>query len=128
MPNWTQLQEYVRNKYTLEVDKSTMMSMVWVYDDGRHQRIVLRRYEAFGREMIEFKSPFARTSDATAEQLLRKNAELPLATIALSGDVYLAVYNMLLEHMDLNDFDLVVSRVAHVADKLEAEYAHRDDF
>ncbi|MFT7518728.1 MAG: hypothetical protein ACI9MC_000860 [Kiritimatiellia bacterium] len=128
MPNWTQLQEYVRKKYTLESDKQSMMSMVWVYDDGRHQRIVVRRYKAFGRDMIEFKSPFAHTSDATPEQLLRKNAELPLATIALSGDVYLAVYNMLLEHMDLSDFDLVVSRVAHVADKLEAEYAHRDDF
>jgi len=128
MPNWTQLQEYVRSKYTLEDDEHAMMSMVWVYEDGRHQRIVLRRYRAFERDMIEFKSPFARTSDASAEDLLRKNAELPMATVALSGDVYLAVYNMLLEHMDFDDFDLVVSRVAHVADKLEAEYAHRDDF
>lgn len=128
MPTWTELQDYTRRKYTLEDDQPAMMSMTWTYDDGRHQKIVIRRYEAFGRQMIEFKSPFARTSTVSPEELLRRNSELPLAMIALSGDIYLAVYNMLLEHLDLEDFDLVVSRVAAVADSLEAEYAKSDDF
>ena len=57
MPSWTQLQEYTRKKYTLEDDKPSMMSMVWVYEDGRKQKIVIRKYEAFGRDMVEFKSP-----------------------------------------------------------------------
>jgi hypothetical protein len=128
MPSWTQLQEYTRKKYTLEDDKSSMMSMVWVYEDGRKQKIVIRKYEAFGRDMVEFKSPFARADQVEAEAMVRKNSELPLATIALSGDVYLAVYNMLLEHLHLDDFDLVVSRVAAVADTLEETYVKRDDF
>jgi len=128
MPSWTQLQEYTRKKYTLEDDQPSMMSMVWVYGDGRKQKIVIRRFEAFGKDMIEFKSPFARKDDIDSESLLRKNSELPLATVALSGDVYLAVYNMLLEHLHLDDFDLVVSRVAAVADTLEEQYVRRDDF
>ena len=73
--------------------------------------------------------PWIKVDDfATAETLLKKNSELPLATVALSGDVYLAVYNMLLEHLHLDDFDLVVSRVAAVADTLEEQYVRRDDF
>ena len=78
--------------------------------------------------MIEFKSPFARTTDVDQEVMLRRNSELPLATVALSGDVYLAVYNMLLEHLNLDDFDLVISRVAAVADSLEEEFSKRDEF
>ncbi|MFK7928330.1 MAG: hypothetical protein AB8H79_09075 [Myxococcota bacterium] len=128
MPSWTQLQEYSREKYTLEDDKPSMMSMVWNYEDGRHQKIVIRKFEAFGREMIEFKSPFARVEDVDALPLLRKNSELPLATVALSGDVFLVVYNMLLEHLHFDDFDLVVSRVAAVADTLEENYVTRDTF
>lgn len=128
MPSWTQLQEYTRHKYTLEDDKPSMMSMVWVYEDGRKQKIVIRKFEAFGREMIEFKSPFARIDDVDAQPLLRKNSELPLATIALSGDVFLVVYNMLLEHLHFDDYDLVVSRVAAVADTLEEAYVVRDTF
>lgn len=128
MPTWTELQNYTRNKYTLEDDQPSMMSMTWTYDDGRKQKVVIRRYEAFGRQMIEFKSPFARTDDVGSEVMLRRNSELPLATIALSGDLYLAVYNMLIEHLHLDDFDLVVSRVAAVADTLEEEYSKRDDF
>lgn len=128
MPSWTQLQEYTRKKYTLEHDQPSMMSMVWVYKDGRKQKIVIRRFKAFDRDMVEFKSPFARKDDVDPGTLLAKNSELPLATIALSGDVYLAVYNMLLEHLHLDDFDLVVSRVAAVADSLEEQYVKRDDF
>jgi len=128
MPTWTELQDYTRRKYTLEDDQPAMMSMTWTYDDGRHQKIVIRRYEAFGRQMIEFKSPFARIQHVSPDELLRRNSELPLATIAQSGEVYLAVYNMLLEHLHLDDFDLVVSRVASVADSLEAEYSKADNF
>lgn len=128
MLSWTQLQEYTRKKYTLEDDQPSMMSMTWVYEDGRKQKIVIRKFEAFGREMIEFKSPFARADEVEPVAMLRKNSELPLATIALSGDVYLAVYNLLLEHLHLDDFDLVVSRVAAVADTLEETYVRRDAF
>ena len=128
MPNWTELQEYTRSKYTLEDDKPSMMSMTWVYEDGRKQKVVIRKYEAFGREMVEFKSPFARVGEVEPLSLLRKNSELPLATIALSGDVYLAVYNAFLEHLHFDDFDLVLTRVAAVADKLEETYLHSDSF
>ena len=128
MTAWSDIQAHMRDKYTLEDDTSNMMSMVWSYDDGRTQKIVVRRFQAFEREMIEFKSPFARAGDVDTEQVLRDNAQLPLATVALSGAVYLAVYNMLIDHLHMDDFDLVVSRVAAVADALEKKYASRDDF
>lgn len=128
MPTWTELQEYTRNKYTLEDDKPSMLSMTWTYEDGRKQKLVVRKYQAFGRDMVEFKSPFARVGEVDPQVLLQKNAELPLAAIAQSGDVYLAVYNAFLDNLRLEDFDLILVRVAAVADKLEETFVHGDSF
>ncbi len=125
---WADIQEHMRGKYKLQDDRSDMMSMVWSYDDGRSQKIILRKYKAFEREMLEFKSAFGHESDAPADEMIAKNAELPLATIALSGGHYIVVYNALLRHLHLDDFDLYLSRIAAVADTLEEKYGSRDQF
>jgi len=128
MATWDELREHMRKTYRLADDEDDMLSMVWSYDDGRSQKIIVRRYEAFERQLIELKSAFGRADDASAETMLRKNAELPLATVALTGDVYLVVYNALLDHLDFQDLDLYLSRVAAVADTLEETYANKDMF
>ena len=126
---WTQIQEHMRSKYRLRDDELDMMSMVWSYkDQDRAQKIIVRRYVAFEREMIEFKSPFARRGEVDALEMIRKNSELPLATTALSGEVFIVVYNALLGTLNVDDFDFLVSRVAAVADTLEEKYASQDVF
>lgn len=128
MATWTELQDHMRASYRLQDDQNDMMSMVWSYDDGRSQRIILRKYRAFDREMVEFKSAFARHEDVDATEMVRKNSELPLAMVALSGDTYIVVYNALLEPLRLDDADFLLSRVAAVADTLEERYGRRDVF
>ncbi len=125
---WSDIQRHMRQRYKLADDTPDMMSMVWTYDDGRSQKIVVRRYKAFGRDMVEFKSPFARRPDVEPEVLMADNSQLPLATTALSGDIYLVVYNAPVDALDLDTFDFILSRVADVADTLEEKYASHDDF
>ena len=128
MTTWSDVQKHMRSTYKLQDDHPDMMSMVWLYDDGRSQKIIVRRFDAAGREMVEFKSAFARKGDIEAETLLADNAKLPLATIALSGEVFLVVYNVLLSNLALDDFDFCLSRVAAVADTLEEKYVRQDKF
>lgn len=128
MTTWSDLQRHMRAHYKLQDDQADMMSMVWSYDDGRVQKIIVRRYKAADRVMVEFKSAFARRGQVDPVQLLEENSRLPLATIALSGDLYLVVYNALLDHLHLDDFDFVLSRVAALADALEEKYLRNDNF
>lgn len=128
MTTWSDLQRHMRAKYKLQDDQPDMMSMVWSYDDGRSQKLIVRRYTAAERPMVEFKSAFARKGDVDAVTMLEDNSKLPLATVALSGDVYLVIYNALLDHLHLDDFDFVLSRVAAVADALEEKYVRKDLF
>jgi len=125
---WTAIQQHMRGKYQLQDDTPDMMSMVWVYDDNRSQKIIVRRFRSAGRELVEFKSAFARRVDVEPETLMTENSRLPIATVALSGDVYLAIYNALLDHLHLDDFDFLLSRVAGVADTLEEKFVRRDEF
>lgn len=125
---WTDVQKHMRSKYRLQDDQPDMMSMVWSYDDGRMQKIIVRKYKAAGREMVEFKSPFARVGEVEPTQMLEDNSKLPLATVALSGEVFLVIYNALLAHLDFEDLDFILSRVAAVADTLEMKYVRKDAF
>jgi hypothetical protein len=125
---WPDVQRHMRGKYRLQDDQPDMMRLVWSYDDGRMQKILVRRFKAAGRELVEFKSPFARRGQVDPAVLLEDNARLPLATVALSGDVVLVLYNALLDHHELEDFDFVLSRVAAVADTLEEKYVRKDEF
>lgn len=125
---WADLQRHMRDSYTLQDDQADMMSMVWSYDGDRTQRIVVRRVVVAQREVIEFKSPFARFGQVEPEQLLRDNARLALGTVALTGDVYVVIYNALLLHLAISDFDYLLARVAAVADTLEEKYVRIDRF
>ena len=125
---WSAVQAHMRGKYKLQDDTPDMMSMVWVYDDDRSQKIIVRRFRSADRDLVEFKSAFARRADVEPETLLVENSRLPIATVALSGDVYIAIYNALLDHLHLDDFDFLLSRVAGVADTLEEKFVRRDDF
>ena len=51
MPSWSEVQEHMRKKYTLEDDQPDLLSMVWSYDDGRTQKIVIRHFRAFGLQL-----------------------------------------------------------------------------
>jgi len=128
MTTWSDLQRHMRSHYKLQDDQADMMSMVWAYDDGRVQKIIVRRYKAAERVMVEFKSAFGRRGELDPVRLLEENSRLPLATIALSGDLYLVVYNALLDHLHLDDFDFILSRVAAMADALEEKYLRNDNF
>lgn len=125
---WTGVQEYLRQQYTLEHDKFDMVSMVWAYEDGRSQKVILRKYAVDGREMLEVKSPFARREHGSPEELIRMNSELPLGTLALSSDVYLVVYNAILENVSAEDLEWILSRVAATADALESKLGAGDEF
>ena len=110
MTTWPDIQKHLRGSYKLADDTPDMISMTWSYDDGRKQKLIVRRFKAAEREMLEFKSPFARRGDVDPTEMLEDNGKLPLATVALSGDIYLVVYNALLENLHIADFDFILSR------------------
>lgn len=128
MATWSDIQAHMRGKYRLHADDPEVIAMSWSYDDGRSQRIIVRRYEHLGREMVELKSPFADSGGPDPVELLRENARLAFGAVALSGDVYIVVHNADANVLALDAFDDLLARVARLADRLESRYGQQDRF
>lgn len=128
MANWSDIQHHMRNTYRLQQDEPSVLAMTWSYDDGRTQKIVVRRFESSDGDMVEFKSPFARLGGPDPVEMLRENARLPFGAVALSADVFLVVHNAVLAPLDLDGFDALLGRVAGLADKLEKKHGLQDAF
>jgi hypothetical protein len=128
MATWADIQAHMRATYKLQEDEPEVLRMMWTYEDDRSQKVTVRCFQAFDREMVEVKSAFALRESVDPTVVLEENSKLPLATIALSGNVYLVVYNALMESLTLEDLDFLLSRVAGVADTLEEKYVQTDFF
>ena len=128
MSNWAELQKHMRQNYRPHDDEGDMMSMIWSYESGRQQKILIRRFVAAGQEMVEFKSPFARQGAVDPEDMLRENTRLPFGSIALSNDIYIVIENTMLLPLGLGDFEFLIGRIAAVADHLESIHGDADAF
>ena len=128
MATWNDIQAHMRKAYPLQEDEPEVMRVVLTYEDDRSQKVTVRQFESFGRAMVEIKSAFALRESVDPTLVLEENSKLPLATIALSGNVYLVVYNALMDSLTTDDLDFLLLRVAGVADTLEEKYVQTDFF
>ncbi len=128
MPSWNEVRDRLRTTYKLEDDEGELLSIVWTLADDRTQKVVIKHFKLHDRDMVEIKSAFAKGKSPDATVLLAKSAEMPLATIALAGDVYFVVYNAPLEHIDNDDFTFFMTSVATAADALEKEFGTGDTY
>lgn len=128
MPTWTELQEYVRNKYVLDDDEESFFSLVFSMDSGRTQKIRVRSFQAFDEDWIEFRSVVCKGSEMPHTIALRKNAEFAIGALALdSDDDFVLVHNAPLSTMDPAEFERPLHVIAGTADSLEKDYSAGND-
>lgn len=128
MPSWNDVRERLRTTYKLEDDEGELLSIVWTLDGDRTQKVVINHFKLQDHDMVEIKSAFAKGKSPDAQDLLAKNAAMPLATVALAGDVYFVVYNTPLENVHYDDLTFFMTTVATTADALEKEFGTDDTY
>src|SRR5690349_13769555 len=128
MPTWGEIQEYARGKYKLDEDGEGFFSLVFGYDSGRSQKIFVRRFTAFDKEWLEFRSVVCKESELAHRLALKKNLQFAVGALALDDDNdYVFLYSAVLDTMDPDEFELPLHVVAAMADKLESEHSAGDD-
>ncbi|MEQ1569005.1 MAG: hypothetical protein ABMA64_25425 [Myxococcota bacterium] len=123
MARWEEVQERMRVAFQLDRDDPNEFALTVPRQvapaSSREQRVMVRRFVAFDREMIEFRSAFGELGDATAEDLLRESLHLPLGAIALHGRFLVVVHRESLEPLGLDDVLFLLTHISLVADELE---------
>jgi hypothetical protein len=119
---WRDVQERLRKEHELDVDEADEMGLTMQRREGdvvREQRVIVRRYPAWGREMIEVRSAFGELGDYDAAQLLSDNLNLPLGAVALHGRYLVLVQRACLDDLPLEGVMFLVTRMTMLADVLE---------
>lgn len=122
MAIWRDVQERLRKEHDLDVDEADEMGLTMQRREGdvvREQRVIVRRYPAWGREMIEVRSAFGELGDYDAAQLLSDNLNLPLGAVALHGKYLVLVQRACLDDLPLEGVLFLVTRMTMLADVLE---------
>jgi hypothetical protein len=128
MPTWGEIKEYARSKYKLAKDEEHWFSMVWAYDGDRTQLILVKHFNAFDMDWIEFRSAVCQESEMSHKVALKKNNEFAVGGLALDGDTYVMIYSTPLNTLDIEEFELPLSVIARTADSLEAQFSAGDKF
>ncbi|MFC3499495.1 hypothetical protein ACFOOK_00570 [Micromonospora krabiensis] len=129
MPSWYELREHARTQYELDRTEDDWFSLLWTYESGRTQQIVVTRYESFDQEWVEFRSFVCKEADMNPRVALRRNADLGLGALALDEDGdYALIHRAPLATMDQDEFALPLRALATIADQMEIQQTARDEF
>jgi hypothetical protein len=122
MASWVEVQERLRRTYELNVDDPDEVALTLERKEGdktRAQRVMLRHYHAWGREMLEIRSAFGELGDYDPVALLTENLNLPLGAIAAHGKFLVLVDRACLDDLPVEGVLFLMTRISMLADVLE---------
>ena len=122
MASWSEVQERLRKTHDLDVDDADEVALTLERTEGgkkRGQRVMIRRYTAWGREMIELRSAFGDLADYDPAALLAENLNLPLGAIAAHGKFLVLVDRACLDDLPVEGVLFLMTRLCMLADVLE---------
>jgi hypothetical protein len=131
MALWEDVQARLRRDYRLDVDDQDELALTLERTDAgvvRQQRVMVRRYIAWGRQMIELRSAFGEIGATDPVSLLVENLSLPLGSIALHGRYLVLVEKACLDDLGLEGMMFLLTRLSLLADVLEQRLGHVDRF
>jgi regulation of enolase protein 1 (concanavalin A-like superfamily) len=127
MSNWAGLQEWARERYTLENDEDDWFAMTVEYDDGRSQKVVVSRFTYLDGDWAEIRSAICEESEMSPRLALKKNAEFAIGGIGLKDGRYYLFYSVPLADLSEDEFVVPLNAIAASADRLEASHSSGDD-
>ena len=125
MATWSEIDNFLEgNGFKKE---GNLWSGVIKVNDSRSQMTIIGRYDFEGddSDMIRVLSPFAKTSDISAEQAL---SQANLFGVSSTGDYYCFTDTIPIKEADGSDIVTTVALLAIFADKAEQAFGTHDSF
>lgn len=130
MATWAEARAEARRLYELDADDRDEFALTLEWREGetlRAQRVLVRRFEAYKRDLVEVRSAFGEAADYDAEELLADNLDVPLGAVATHGRFVVLVWKAPLDALTVDGLLFVVRQIAVTADLLEGRRG-RDRF
>ncbi len=113
----------VRKRFQLDLDAAEEFALTLPQGKGdRAQRVMVRRFQKWGRWLVEIRSAFGElTAARDAESMLRDVLALPIGGIALHGRFLVVVHRELLDDLPIEGLLFLIAQVAQLADQFESQ-------
>lgn len=131
MATWSDVQERLRRDFVLDVDEAEEIALTLERREGdevREQRVMLRTYPAWGRQMVEIRSAFGELGDYDPAVLLSENLHMPLGAVAVHGRFLVLVQRACLDDLGIDGVLFLITRMTMLADILEGRRGGGDRF
>lgn len=122
MASWDEVRAEIRGAFVLDADEAHEIALTVPGPGERHQRVMLRHYEALDEEWVELRSAFVEAAKMDSGAALDENLTLPVGAIARHGRFLVLVHRVGLSTTTVAGVIAALVRVARVADWLEARH------
>ena len=122
MATWNEVSGQARRDHTLDHEVDGEFALTIERTDAgklRKQRVLVRRFISWGREMVEVRSAFGAVGDWDPQALLSDNLNLPLGAVAVHGKYLVLVHKACLEDLSVDGVLFLVRQISLLADILE---------
>ena len=123
MTTWQGLVNYIRSRYSIFDEQPGVVRMLFSYEDGRNQLVVVSRLTLDnGEEWADISSAFGELTSIDLNKAVRFVGEKAICGgVACAGEVATFRHSVPLLKLDANEFDRPLLIVAEMADELERE-------
>jgi hypothetical protein len=129
MASWDGLRNYIKAHYTVATDELDAMALDFRLDDGRTQRVIVRRLRLGNDEWAEILTPVCREDDIAPRDALRRNSSMVVGGLALGEDGTIVFRHSLpLKDLDPDEFEVPFHLAVRFGDSLERELAGVDRY
>lgn len=122
MATWPEVLDEARRQFQLDADEGHEFALTVPRERSsghRAQRVMVRHYRAWDRDMIEVRSAFGEAGEHDADAMLVENLQLPLGSVARHGRFLVLVHKACLDHLTVDGALFLLTRISQLADVLE---------
>lgn len=130
MTTWGELCTFIRSNYTIDVERESVIRLVFALPGGRRQGVQVGRagsLEGFDEWAI-IDSPFAWIDQIDLKAVIREISDGICGGVASMGDAVTFRHSIQLRNLDINEFDRALQLVTLKADQLEAQFSGGGDY
>jgi hypothetical protein len=127
MAGWADVKGLAKAKFRVTHDDGDSFEVLFEYKTGRHQRVTVTHFDAFGCTWVRFRSLVCPVADMDPKVALAWNQEFSVGAFALIDDHYAILHSTPLDTLDPEELERPLRILAFVADKLEKDYTSGRD-
>jgi hypothetical protein len=128
MASWQRLREHVRANYRVDAEAEGLLKIIYEFDAGRTQIVLVNRESIGATDWAQLASPFAQAAGIDLTAVLDDATLYKVGGVIKVGEELWVRHSVPLAQLDIAEFEWPLDIVARAADALEQKYVGDDRY